>query len=171
MPTLIRPSDNNSSASIDGSKKGTDSGSGYQNSRMPYWSCSAPVLAIELNKRRWIHYHPSKPVASQFNPMGASANTLGSRALTSPSWRTDGRSSKSEDDVQHVKLPVLQLCVGWPPSPPSPPSPLRTGVAEAMTPLAKAMAARKEKRVLKKSIVKSVWMRCNTEGSLCVRER
>ena len=52
---------------------------------------------------------------------------------------------------------MLQLCDGWPPSL-SPP--LRTGVTEAMTPLAKAMAARKEKRVLKKSIVESVWMRC-----------
>ena len=67
--------------------------------------------------------------------------------------------------MQHVKLPVLQLCDGLPSLPP----PLRTGVTEAVTLLAKAMAATKEKRVLEKSIVKRI--KGSTEGSLCVRER
>jgi hypothetical protein len=54
---------------------------------------------------------------------------------------------KAEEVVQHVRLPVLQLCPGG--------SFLRTGVAEAVTLLAKAMAAAKETRDLWNSIVKN----------------
>ena len=78
--------------------------------------------------------------------MGTLANTLGSRALTRPSWRIVGSSAKEEADWQHVKLPVLQL---WPDGGGLP----QRGVVAAVTLPAKVMVAMKETRVLK-SIVK-----------------
>jgi hypothetical protein len=59
----------------------------------------------------------------------------------------DDRLVKGETLVQHVELPVVQLCVG---------SSLRTGVTEAVTPLAKAMAATREMSGLENRIVKNV---------------
>ena len=93
-------------------------------------------------ENRGERYHPSTPPGTaQFNP------TL---ALV-PNWDRIGskfrseielnREEKGEEESQHVKVPVLQLC-------PAGGLVLRTGVAEAVTVLAKAMAPTKETRDL-----------------------
>ena len=97
-------------------------------------------------KNRGVQYHPSKPGTTQSNPTGRLRSKLG---LTSPSrvdWVADDRLEKGVLETQHVKSPVLQLCVGG--------EPLRSGVADAATLLAKAMAETKETSRLDNRIVK-----------------
>lgn len=77
--------------------------------------------------------------------MGRSTSNEGSR-IEKRSCSNSVRSSKDVVDSQHVKLPVPGLH----------PSSLRTGVAEAVTLPAKAMAATKETRDLLNSIAKDV---------------
>ena len=70
---------------------------------------------------------------------------------SSPSWMVVDTEEKGVTAAQHDKLPVLQVC-------PELGGFSQRGVTAAVTPVAKAMAAMKEKRWLKKSIVKKVWM-------------
>ena len=91
-------------------------------------------------------YHPATPERAQLSPMGTSAFTLGSRILSRPPNSFSDKEEKGETEVQHDKLPVMQVCPPW--GPPSPPPPPPRGITAAVTPLAKAMAATKEKRVL-----------------------
>ena len=82
--------------------------------------------------------------------MGTLASVTGFKIPSSPPWRVGSTEEKVETESQHDKLPVLQLCPELGVS--------QRGVTAAVTPVAKAMAAMKEKRWLKKSIVKKVWM-------------
>ena len=85
--------------------------------------------------------------------MGTLANTVGSRRPSRLLGTIWVRPVKEVVDEQQVKLPELQLCDGLSFLV------LRTGVTEAVTLLAKVMAAMKETRVLEKSIVKGAELR------------
>jgi len=86
------------------------------------------------------------PVRVHVNPTRRLAFTPGTRESRVPRIPN---APKVEVELQHVKLFVSQSCAGMG-------LVLRTGVAEAVTLLAKAMAATRETRGLWNSIVKTV---------------